>query len=63
MGVYWRGELEHLSLESLTKMRDIHKSDLIKYHSTESYPNKERDINETKQNISVLDEEIKSRKV
>jgi hypothetical protein len=61
MGVYLKGELKKLSLDSLIKVRKIHEKDLVKYHTSEAYPNRERDIEVTKQNIPLLDNEIQAK--
>jgi hypothetical protein len=61
MGVYLKGELKKLSLDSLVKVRQIHEKDLVKYQTSGAYSNRERDISETKQNITLLANEIKAR--
>ncbi|MCY9738128.1 hypothetical protein M5X17_31035 [Paenibacillus alvei] len=54
MGVYIKQEINHFSSESLRKMISIHKRDLKMFYTQENYPAKERDIDETIENIHVL---------
>ncbi len=54
MGVYSTIELRGLNVNAWRKMYGIHKSDLEMYHKSEDYPTRERDIEETLENLRIL---------
>lgn len=54
MGVYFESELQYIGRRGLQQMKEIHMKDLKCYHKMDDYPNRQRDIKETEENINIL---------
>lgn len=59
MGVYSEIELFRLGYDNWVKMLDAHKRDLEIYYKSEDYSTRQRDIEETLENIFLLTKLIK----
>jgi hypothetical protein len=55
LGLYKSADLEKFSIEQLAEIKNAHKIDLRLYKNSIPYPNIERDIKITQQNIEILD--------